>query len=104
MESRGDDVLLWMPRSLGKAVELGASGPVPTGAPAEITNGMELWMEIADLDSFNVGHITNPGTWEDVVELLVPELRARGQVRDHDREGLWARKDEATWKSCGFQA
>ena len=76
---RGDDVPVWTPRNLGKAVAMGASGPVPVGTPEEVADEMERWIEIADIDGFNVGHITTPGTWEDVVELLVPELRKRGR-------------------------
>lgn len=75
---RGDDVPEWTPRNIGKAVALGASGPVPVGTAEDIADEMERWMEIADIDGFNVGHITIPGTWEDVVDLLVPELRKRG--------------------------
>lgn len=75
---RGDDVPVWTPRNIGKAVALGASSPVPVGTVEEVADEMERWMEVADLDGFNIGHITTPGTWEDVVELLVPELRKRG--------------------------
>lgn len=75
---KGDDVPVWTPNSLGKAVALGASGPVPVGTPSDIADEIERWIDIADLDGFNVGHITAPGTWEDVVDLLVPELRKRG--------------------------
>lgn len=76
---RGDDVPKWTPRNIGTAVALGASGPVPVGTAAHVADEMERWMEIADIDGFNVGHITIPGTWEDVVGLLVPELRKRGR-------------------------
>ncbi len=75
---KGDDVPKWTPRNIGRTVALGASGPVPVGTAEEIADEMERWMEIADLDGFNIGHIITPGTWEDVVELLVPELRRRG--------------------------
>ncbi|KPM36368.1 Dimethyl-sulfide monooxygenase [Neonectria ditissima] len=75
---RGDDVPRWTPRNIGKAVALGASGPVPVGTASEIADEMERWIDVADIDGFNVGHITTPGTWEDVVEMLVPELRRRG--------------------------
>ena len=75
---RGDDIPKWTPRTIGKTVAMGASGPVPVGTPGEIADEMQRWVEVADLDGFNIGHIVNPGTWEDVVELLVPELRRRG--------------------------
>lgn len=39
---------------------------------------MQEWVEKADLDGFNIGYVRSPGTFIDVVELLVPELRKRG--------------------------
>lgn len=35
-------------------------------------------MREAGVDSFNRGYVTTPGTFEEVVNLLVPELRRRG--------------------------
>jgi hypothetical protein len=35
------------------------------------------WIDEADVDGFNIAHISNPGSFEDVVELLVPELLKR---------------------------
>jgi alkanesulfonate monooxygenase SsuD/methylene tetrahydromethanopterin reductase-like flavin-dependent oxidoreductase (luciferase family) len=84
---KGEGVPKWTPRNIGKAVALGASGPVPVGTPQDIADEMERWMEVADVDGFNVGHITTPGTWEDVVELLVPELRRRGIYAPHGDSG-----------------
>jgi FMN-dependent oxidoreductase (nitrilotriacetate monooxygenase family) len=75
---QGKDIPKWTPRTIGKTVAMGASGPVPVGTAEEIADEMQRWVEVADLDGFNIGHIVNPGTWEDVVELLVPELRKRG--------------------------
>ncbi|KAH8893362.1 putative dibenzothiophene desulfurization enzyme A [Thozetella sp. PMI_491] len=84
---KGDDVPVWTPRSIGKAVPLGASGPVPVGTAEEVADEMERWMEVADINGFNVGHITVPGTWEDAVDLLVPELRRRGQYAPKGESG-----------------
>lgn len=75
---KGEGVPEWTPRNIARAVALGASGPVPVGTAEDIAGEMERWVRVADVDGFNVGHITTPGTWEDVVELLVPELRRRG--------------------------
>lgn len=74
----GEGAPVWTPRSIGKAVALGASGPTPVGTAEEVADEMERWMRVADIDGFNIGHITVPGTWEDVVDLLVPVLRERG--------------------------
>jgi hypothetical protein len=35
------------------------------------------WIDEADVDGFNIAYISNPGSFEDVVELLVPELLRR---------------------------
>ncbi|KAF1847902.1 putative dibenzothiophene desulfurization enzyme A [Cucurbitaria berberidis CBS 394.84] len=79
LKYHGNDIPAWTPRNIGKAVSLGANGPVPVGTAAKIADVLEEWMEIADLDGFNVGYVTSPGSFEDLVDLLVPELRLRGR-------------------------
>lgn len=87
LSHRGDGVPKWTPRNIGKAVALGASGPVAVGTPGDIATELERWMRVADVDGFNIGHIVTPGTWEDVVELLVPELRKRGVYAPQGESG-----------------
>lgn len=84
---RGEGVPEWTPRNIARAVALGASGPVPVGTAEDVADEMERWVRVADVDGFNVGHITTPGTWEDVVELLVPELRRRGLYAPRGESG-----------------
>ncbi|KAL3465248.1 luciferase-like domain-containing protein [Aspergillus heterothallicus] len=74
----GADVPKWTPRNIGKAVSIGGNGPVAVGTPEKVADIMEEWIRVADLDGFNIGYVWTPGTFEDVVELLVPELRRRG--------------------------
>ena len=38
---------------------------------------MEEWIRLADLDGFNLSPVVQPQSWEDIVELLVPELQRR---------------------------
>ncbi|TVY44839.1 Dimethyl-sulfide monooxygenase [Lachnellula subtilissima] len=68
----------WTPRRLGIQMALGGLHPCPVGTAAEVADIMEQWVAEADVDGFNIGSVTNPGSWEDVVELLVPELQKRG--------------------------
>lgn len=84
---KGEGVPEWTPRNIARAVALGASGPVPVGTAEDVADEMERWVRVADVDGFNVGHITTPGTWEDVVELLVPELRRRGLYAPRGESG-----------------
>ncbi|KAL2798659.1 luciferase-like domain-containing protein [Aspergillus keveii] len=74
----GADVPKWTPRNIGKAVSIGGNGPVAVGTAEKVANIMEEWIRVADLDGFNIGYVWTPGTFEDVVEFLVPELRRRG--------------------------
>lgn len=75
----GSDLPKWTPRNIGKQIALGGNGPVPVGTAAQVADIFEHWADTADLDGFNVGYVTTPGTFEEVVELLVPELRRRGR-------------------------
>jgi alkanesulfonate monooxygenase SsuD/methylene tetrahydromethanopterin reductase-like flavin-dependent oxidoreductase (luciferase family) len=76
---RGDDAPTPTPRNIGKTIAIGANGPTPVGTAAEVANEIEKWVGIADLDGFNIGYVTTPGSFVDVVDLLVPELRRRGR-------------------------
>ncbi|SPO01828.1 related to thermophilic desulfurizing enzyme [Cephalotrichum gorgonifer] len=79
LKYRGNDIPSWTPRNIGKAVAIGGNGPVPVGSPEKVADILEEWIQIADLDGFNVGYVTSPGSFEDLVDLLIPELRRRGR-------------------------
>ncbi|KEY66475.1 hypothetical protein S7711_04806 [Stachybotrys chartarum IBT 7711] len=66
---------VWTPRKLGEKIAVGGFHPTPVGTP-------EMWIEEADVDGFNMAYISNPGSFEDIVELLVPELKKRGLMFD----------------------
>ncbi|KAH6669953.1 luciferase-like domain-containing protein [Halenospora varia] len=66
------------PRSVAEMFALGGSGPRPIGTPEMVADFFEKWWREADIDGFNVNYVSNPGSFEDVVELLIPELQKRG--------------------------
>lgn len=72
------DVPQWTPRSIGKHISIGGAGPVPVGSGSTVADFLEEWVRVADLDGFNIGYVRTPGTFEDVVKYLIPELRRRG--------------------------
>ncbi|OAA68575.1 Nitrilotriacetate monooxygenase component A/pristinamycin IIA synthase subunit A [Niveomyces insectorum RCEF 264] len=76
---QGDDIPPWTPRNVGKSVSLGANGPTPVGTPAQIADYLESWVDVADIDGFNYGYVVSPGSFEDLVDLVIPELRRRGR-------------------------
>src|SRR5699024_4464003 len=56
------------------------------GTPAEIVDQMEIWFEAGVADGFNLMPPTLPGSLEDFVDLIVPEMQKRGLFRQ-DYEG-----------------
>ncbi|KAF2446038.1 hypothetical protein P171DRAFT_471681 [Karstenula rhodostoma CBS 690.94] len=57
----------WTPRRLGMRVALGELHPCPVDTASEVANVMQEWVEEADTDRCNLGSVTNPSSWEDVV-------------------------------------
>ncbi|KAF2815550.1 putative dibenzothiophene desulfurization enzyme A [Mytilinidion resinicola] len=87
LKYHGNDIPAWTPRNIGKAVSIGGNGPVPVGSAERVADVLEEWMDVADLDGFNVGHVTSPGSFEDLVDLLVPVLRQRGRYAEKGESG-----------------
>ena len=87
-------VPIWTPEVVAEKASIGGLGPVGIGSPATVADELERWVREADVDGFNLGYVTTPGTFEDVVDLLVPELRRRGiYPQEGGRiEGLTARE------------
>ncbi|KAJ3541358.1 hypothetical protein NM208_g4644 [Fusarium decemcellulare] len=89
----GTDNLPWTKRRIAEYISLGGLGAKVIGSPTTAADELERWIEVADVDGFNLAHITNPGTFEDIIEFLLPELRRRGIFRsDIKKEGATARE------------
>jgi long-chain alkane monooxygenase len=71
----------WTPREIARFVGIGGRGPVVVGDPATVADEMERWVAEADVDGFNLAYAITPGTFADIVEFVVPELRRRGLLR-----------------------
>ncbi|KAL7623942.1 hypothetical protein AAE478_005499 [Parahypoxylon ruwenzoriense] len=82
-----EDIPQWTPRVIAQKAAIGGLGHVGIGSPQTVADDMERWIRDGDLDGFNIGYVTTPGTFEDVVELLIPELRRRGIYPDEPHEG-----------------
>jgi alkanesulfonate monooxygenase SsuD/methylene tetrahydromethanopterin reductase-like flavin-dependent oxidoreductase (luciferase family) len=72
----------WTPRRLGMRMALGGLHPCPIGSVSQVADVFEEWITEADCDGFNVAYVSNPSIFEDVVDLLVPELQRRGLMWD----------------------
>ncbi|KAI2610926.1 nitrilotriacetate monooxygenase component A, partial [Hypoxylon fragiforme] len=82
-----EDIPKWTPRVVAQKAAIGGLGHVAIGGPQTVADDMERWIREGDLDGFNIGYVTTPGTFEEVVELLIPELRRRGIYPDPPEEG-----------------
>ncbi|KAJ4260425.1 hypothetical protein NW762_007164 [Fusarium torreyae] len=89
----GTDNLPWTKRRIVEYLSIGGLGGKIVGGPTKVADELERWVEISDVDGFNLAHITNPGTFEDIIEYLLPELRRRGIFRNEvEKEGATARE------------
>ncbi|EFL22134.1 NtaA/SnaA/SoxA family monooxygenase [Streptomyces himastatinicus ATCC 53653] len=89
--STADPSREWTPDQVARYLGIGGIGPVVVGAPDTVADELERWVEEADIDGFNLAYATTPGTFTDFVDLVVPELRARGRM-PHSYEGATLRE------------
>ncbi|ORY09165.1 putative xenobiotic compound monooxygenase, DszA family [Clohesyomyces aquaticus] len=68
----------WTKATVGKHITVGGLGATVVGTPTQVADEVERWVEEADVDGFNIAYAIKPGTFVDVAELLIPELRRRG--------------------------
>ncbi|MGH3223743.1 MAG: LLM class flavin-dependent oxidoreductase [Streptosporangiaceae bacterium] len=75
------------------------------GTPAQIADRMELWMEAAGIDGFNLFPCPPSSGIHDICDLLIPELQRRGLFRkeyDPAEETLRERYFGAGNKRCKY--
>ncbi|KQU56777.1 hypothetical protein ASG84_19355 [Rhodococcus sp. Leaf278] len=85
MLTRVDSELVWTPRKLAEWLCVGGMSASIVGSPKTIVDHFEEWMEVADVDGFNIARVTNFETFRDFGELITPELRRRGLIPDTNR-------------------
>lgn len=72
LQNTSPDIPAWTPQNIGNGL--------PSARMVLSMSVLEEWVNVADDDvnGFNTGYIISPVSFEDVTELLVPELRKRG--------------------------
>ncbi|HET6305830.1 MAG TPA: LLM class flavin-dependent oxidoreductase [Rhodopila sp.] len=73
----------WTVREIARHAAIGGRSPVLIGSAAEIAEELRTWTEETDVDGFNLAYTLTPGTFTDMVDLVVPELQTRGLYK-HD--------------------
>jgi hypothetical protein len=82
----------WTIDELAKFGGIGGVGPVFAGSPSTIADILQQWVEETDVDGFNLAYAITPGTFEDIVGYLVPELQRRGAYPTSYRPGTLREK------------
>lgn len=72
----------WTKMTVAKHITIGGLGATVVGTPEQVADEFERWIEESDVDGFNIAYALKPGTFVDVIELLIPELRSRGLFWD----------------------
>lgn len=89
----GTNGVKWTKSRIVEFLIVGGMMPKIIGSAKTVVDQLERWAEIADLDGFNLSHVVNPGTFEDIAEFVIPELRRRGLFREKvEKEGATARE------------
>lgn len=76
-----EDGRVWRVRDIASWGGIGGLGPRAVGSPPEVADTLQEWVEETDIDGFNLPYAITPGSFEDVVEFLVPELQRRGAYK-----------------------
>ncbi|RDH34754.1 luciferase-like domain-containing protein [Aspergillus welwitschiae] len=72
----------WTKATVGQHITVGGLGATPVGTPEQVADEMERWVNEADVDGFNLAYAIKPGSFKDIIDLLIPELRKRGLFWD----------------------
>jgi alkanesulfonate monooxygenase len=90
--TRADPDRVWTVREVAQHVGIGGIGPVVVGTPERVADEIEAWFEATDVDGLNMPFAVSPGDFEDISEMLVPELTRRGRYKTAYAEGTLREK------------
>jgi alkanesulfonate monooxygenase SsuD/methylene tetrahydromethanopterin reductase-like flavin-dependent oxidoreductase (luciferase family) len=90
--TRADPDRIWTVREVVEHVGIGGAGPVMVGTPEKVADEIEAWFEATDVDGLNVPFAVSPGDFEDISDMLVPELTRRGRYKNAYQSGTLREK------------
>src|SRR5262249_40024051 len=83
---------VWTLREVAEHVGIGGIGPVIVGTPERVADEIEAWFEQTDVDGLNMPFAVSPGDFEDIADMLVPELTRRGRYKSEYAQGTLREK------------
>ena len=90
--TRADPDRVWTVREVAQHVGIGGIGPVVVGSPETAADQIEAWFDQTDVDGLNVPFAISPGDFEDITDMLVPELVRRGRYKNAYAKGTLREK------------
>jgi FMN-dependent oxidoreductase (nitrilotriacetate monooxygenase family) len=82
----------WTVGDIARHGAIGGLGPFVVGSGETIADLLQDWAEETDVDGFNLAYVVTPGTFEDIVEHVIPVLQERGAYPTEYAEGTLRNK------------
>jgi FMN-dependent oxidoreductase (nitrilotriacetate monooxygenase family) len=89
--TKRNEGVAWTPRMVSEHLHSGR-GAILSGTPDQVADTMESWIEETGVDGFNLSRGISFATFEDAVDMLVPELQRRGRFKLDYAEGTLREK------------
>ncbi|CAM3014355.1 LLM class flavin-dependent oxidoreductase [Pseudomonas plecoglossicida] len=90
--TRADPTRTWTTAEIADYCAIGGDGPVLVGSAQTVADQLQQWVEETDVDGFNLASVVAPETFTAIVDLLVPELQARGLFKREYAKGTLRNK------------
>jgi FMN-dependent oxidoreductase (nitrilotriacetate monooxygenase family) len=82
----------WTRRKLLDMFEMGGRYPAIVGTAAQVADELQAWVEETGVDGFNLSRTVVPESYEDFIDLVVPELQNRGLYKTSYEDGALRHK------------
>ncbi len=82
----------WTRQKLLDQHALGGRYITVIGSPEQVADELESWIAETGLDGFNLTRIVTPESYEDFIDLVIPELQRRGSYKTAYEDGSLRRK------------
>lgn len=90
--SSADPSKVWTVEEMAQWTSIGGNGPLIVGSPQTVADILQEWVADTDVDGFNLAYALAHETFNDVVELIVPELQKRGVYPSGYQQGTLREK------------
>lgn len=90
--SAADPGRVWTIREIAAWCGVGGLSPVTTGAPEDVADELEGWLEDTGIDGFNLSYAVMQDSFRDFIDLVVPVLQKRGRHPAQYKPGTFREK------------